>query len=328
MKKFLSLLTVFVLAFTLAVPVGATSSVEMKYDGVSLTNIETVWDDKVSFPYPFIVPEKPYRLYLISRLPEVDGHSIRSTGITNYEMWDYNNGVWEFSDSGTVSEGQIIYNAMIKQVVWTGFNMVRTDGSIYKNATEPVENVCDGSSCPATDANIDGSCDDCGMTLMSLSRSPVAPDVTGSNKNYVMFYSGNVYKYTVYTSDESYTIRGEEYGARYRTYTDPSVTVQRYESYDGINWEQTYTGKTANDYPGEIGYELISSTFDWYTEAGDRFFPVPLWEEVQTVTQGEMGILTSETAGTMRTLVVCGVGLMACLMALSLFGKRWLLFLR
>lgn len=326
MKRFLSLLTVFVLAFSLAVPVGASNDMWLY--------------NEHEYPAP---PDYDTEIYPYSAISVYYGtvyfHCNSKRGVVDNNKLQYSdsisvgyklqNGVWIEDyrrDTPTV------YSSNFKDNVyqWSNYDIVNSDGSIYLEGTLAFNpnGVCDGSSCPATDVNIDGICDDCGMALMSLSRSPVAPDVTGNNKNYVMFYSGTVYQYTAYTSNSSYTIRGEEYGARYRTYLEPSATATRFQSYDGINWEQTYNGTTANDYPGEIGWDLISSTYDWYTEEGDRFFPVPLWEEVQTVTQGEMGILTSETAGTMRTLVVCGVGLMACLMALSLFGKRWLLFLR
>lgn len=316
MKKFLSLLTVFVLAFALAVPVGATN-----YGGYDAPDFSGVWD-KSNYPYAYLSKiGGSYELTVTSDpLVYSNGIICPSRNITLMQF-AVSGGEWFESNDGGAGAGTSLVSTSVFK--WSNVNILSEDGDVYYSAPS-----CDGSSCPATDVNIDGICDDCGMALMSLSRSPVAPDVTGSNKNYVMFYSGTVYQYTVYTSDSSYTIRGEEYGARYRTYLEPSVTATRFQSYDGINWEQTYNDKTSNDYPGEIGWELISSTYDWYTEEGDRFFPVPLWEEVQTVTQGEMGNLTSETAGTMRTLVVCGVGLMACLMALSLFGKRWLLFLR
>lgn len=324
MKRFLSLLTVFVLAFSLVVPASAVDVKKYRYGTVELTDIDTVWTDKGTRPLAVIVTvNDTVTLYTFKANPTIGNTEIAFTGGNTY-YYDASNDIWTagFQNAG----GNIKLSSNFH---WSNFDIVASNGNIIVKASEPVEvGTCDGSSCPATDVNIDGICDDCGMTLMSLSRTPVPPDVTGNNKNYVMFYSGTVYQYTAYTSDSSYTIRGEEYGARYRTYLEPSATATRFQSYDGINWEQTYNGTTANDYPGEIGWELISSTYDWYTEEGDRFFPVPLWEEVQTVTQGEMGTLTSETAGTMKTLVVCGVGLMACLMALSLFGKRWLLFLR
>lgn len=253
-----------------------------------------------------------------------DGFYGRESTQLCYELADSTD--YDFAyDGGWVNEGFRTVNfGTSPQTVSTSFY------EWFVGNAEQIETpTCNGSICPAHDVNIDGVCDDCGMTLMSLSRSPVPPSVTGNNFNSALFYSGTLYKYTVYTSDDSYTIRGSVYGERYRADTEPSsVNVKVFESYDGLNWEQTYDGKSASNYPGEVGWELLSSSFSWYDDNGEQFFPVPLWAEVEQVTQGEMVALTTETVGTMKVLVVCGVGLMALLVGLSLFGKRSLLFLR
>lgn len=49
------------------------------------------------------------------------------------------------------------------------------------------------------------------------------------------------------------------------------------------------------------------------------FFPIPLWMIPSQVTQGEA--VVKSVGGTIITLTLCGVGLMACLMALVVFGK-------
>lgn len=228
------------------------------------------------------------------------------------------------------SQGKAINQAAYNgSFVWSKYN-------IYDNETNTVmyvgefgdapAPVCDGSTCPATDVNVDGICDNCGMTLMNLVRTPTAPNVEGNNLNTVMFYSGTTYYYTVYSSDDAYTIKGYPYGTRWRTDTSTSVNVRKYESHDGLNWAQTYNDNSSSNYPGEQGYDLISSTFTWYDENDEPFFPVPLWAEVEEVTQGEMMGLGQTMGGTLKVLVPCGVGLMACLVVLGLFGKRLLIF--
>lgn len=64
-----------------------------------------------------------------------------------------------------------------------------------------------------------------------------------------------------------------------------------------------------------------------YYTYNPNFFPNPLYHQVQKVTTET---LTKETlptmGGTIQILILCGVGLMALLVVLSLFGKRSLIF--
>lgn len=83
---------------------------------------------------------------------------------------------------------------------------------------------------------------------------------------------------------------------------------------------------------------VVDSNFDIYDKSGNVAFegggdfftpPPPLAELVLEVTEEELvTVAIPEMVGAMKVLVPCGVGLMALLVGLSLFGKRSLLFLR
>lgn len=90
-------------------------------------------------------------------------------------------------------------------------------------------------------------------------------------------------------------------------------------SYTSVEPSKTWVSDNVYDADGTLVFE------------GDPNFPVPplpLWEEVGQVTQGEMVTMNQTLGGTMKVLVPCGVGLMACLAVFVLFGKRSLIFLR
>lgn len=323
MKKFITLLMVVALIVAMSVPAFAST---MSYNGQVLPDIDTVWTDKETYPYAFIRYSSGSVISLIVSMQPwyVNSSGTKAyTKTSTYYVYSLKDGVWNliksYYDNGALD---------ISALVWTSSDIYADSklSEVYFEGTTPEVSACDGSACPATDANFDGFCDDCGMRLMSLVRNPSPPAVTGSNINSVMFSTGEGWKYTVYTSDVAYTIRGEIYGTRYRANTEPSVNVVTYESYDGINWNQTYSGKSASSYPGEVGYTLLSSTFTWYDEGGEPFFPVPLWKEMGALAQGEMGVMILETMETMKILMVCGIGCLALLTVLVLFGKRSLIF--
>lgn len=60
---------------------------------------------------------------------------------------------------------------------------------------------------------------------------------------------------------------------------------------------------------------------------GDTNFPppLPLHQVVQGMTENSLVTMKTAMGGTMEILMVCGVGLMACLAVLNLFGKRSLI---
>ena len=196
---------------------------------------------------------------------------------------------------------------------------------------------CDGSACPASDVNDDMYCDDCGALLFRLAGVP-----NGGYPSTLPFPPSDYESYTILVDDGVtylYMVNGEEpritisdvnsSGKRTLTFTMdgayPQTNIQRYQlinggwAYDSVNSLRSFTfvADTLN---------FVYSTVDIYDTTGNRFFPLPLWEMMGQVTQGEMTGLQTETAGTMRILVLCGVGCLALLVVLSLFGKRSLIY--
>lgn len=63
-----------------------------------------------------------------------------------------------------------------------------------------------------------------------------------------------------------------------------------------------------------------------WLDGDENFMAVPLAEIIQGVTEEQLAKTLPALGGTTRILVLCGAGLMASLMVLSLFGKRSLIF--
>ena len=75
-------------------------------------------------------------------------------------------------------------------------------------------------------------------------------------------------------------------------------------------------------------HDLTKSSGEVAFEGDPVFYPAPLWEKVLKVVERETETGLPGMLGTMKILVACGVGLMALLVGLKLFGKRSLLFLK
>lgn len=78
-----------------------------------------------------------------------------------------------------------------------------------------------------------------------------------------------------------------------------------------------------------IGWTLYNCTDDIYDTNGELFFPFPpdLSEVVQTLTLEQGKVTLGQALGVMKTLVPCGVGCLALLMAFPVLRKGLLRFL-
>lgn len=310
MKKIISLVLAALFVFSLSVSAMAAPVLEFPDR------------DKDIYPYVAVFyddgDDATYIVYSTGPF-EFDGNYYRKTdGTTGIHFVN-----------GVQNAVLLSFSKQYYEPVYANYDIMSTSGSVAFPGTPEEEETCNGSACSANDANFDGICDHCGMRLMNLVRTPTAPEVNGSNKNFVMFYTGETYYYTVYTSNTAYSIRGYIYGTRMRSTSDIAVNVHRFESYDGLNWSSEYSGTAKDYYPGEQGWTLLSSSFNWYDSSentSDPFFPVPLWAEVEKVTQGEIPEMTEQTMTTLGFLMLCGIGCLALLMVLALFGKRSLIY--
>lgn len=194
--------------------------------------------------------------------------------------------------------------------------------------------TCDGSTCPATDVNMDNVCDDCGMIFAVLrdytpadfpSGYPAVPSVGLPNARY--------YLYRVISSDRIYIV---VYPSTVTpTYDSTVQNGQLYfsESYGNYALTNNEWVLSSDDTPYSIGgnnsqtVENLYSSVQIYDEKGERFFPIPLWQEMEKVTEGEMTEQQTKIIQTMALLTACGIGSMALLISLILLRKKSLLFL-
>lgn len=312
MKKIITLLTVSLLLVALCVPAFASEDVPSVY---------------------------AYRTFLTPGdyfFPEVVDMS-----------WATNtNGVVQVEDPGIVIGGQICtYFYRMSQQIYAGstfddklllyspdtgwtddayryWTVTQTVGTMfpYEFVSQMQLLECDGSSCPATDLNHDYICDDCGAPFAMSLRKSVEVVVKHSETLTLL------YRYTE-------TVFGTDFNA---VYDDSRVTVSfdnpvnhtQYKLVDG-EWELYATHN--NEYGSHAlslssGASILSSDVDVYNADGTLFFQNPLWMRVEQVTQGVIPELSNNLGGTMMILIVCGVGCLALLIVLNLFGKRLSIF--
>ena len=205
---------------------------------------------------------------------------------------------------------------------------------LYNWFTQNAVQVCDGSTCPATDVNMDNVCDDCGMTFAV--RRSYAPDGWPSSlpdppsMDYLVYtvvkVGDDTWLYMV-NDEVTATFNFQTKTLKYTLPANSTKTVQRYVMRSGDDsWVYSSLGTLTADTFDDT-FQFIFTTEDIYdVSTGEVFFPEPLWLQVQGATQGGMTELTQKTVGTMKLLVLCGVGLLASLVVLRLFGKRSLIY--
>ena len=201
--------------------------------------------------------------------------------------------------------------------------------------------LCDGSSCPATDVDNDGVCDDCGSVLMR-SVAPSGPSVIYETYNGVRLPTiSTVWNDTgAYTaciifkdkaSDTYHLIYGSYYDKDYMHYnTAVSGSPQTYCSIHNWSWydliDDNWTFQTANtnDVICRVEtYDLIWANQTIYTDSTreNPFFQLPPTVEAPTLA----GVITAETlAGALKEVVailptglVCLVGYLTLRKALK-----------
>lgn len=143
--------------------------------------------------------------------------------------------------------------------------------------------------------------------------------------------SSEGYSYAVIMSDSS--------GDGYKLYLTDSLSTSSDTQFGTGRWERyaISDGEWVREKSSNFGTVLDYSLLVWcsadlivdgvvYITHDPNFFPIPLWEKMAQVTQGEMTGLLQNLGGTLKVLVPCGVGCLASLAALKLFGKRSLIY--
>lgn len=195
-------------------------------------------------------------------------------------------------------------------------SLVFFDPSWSGGSTE--EQYCDGTGCPATDANHDGICDVCGLVLR-LASIPEAPSILpdgGYGNNYALWVENGVYYALVDFTPSNSVVSVSGYGYRVDfTLTEPTASYR----YDNGSWV------FINDRPvGGSTFSIVQqSDLIHYPEAltfeGEDFFVPPL--TLETAVKGGIADLLQTMMKALTILVGLGVLLMASLIGLDLFGK-------
>lgn len=161
---------------------------------------------------------------------------------------------------------------------------------------------------------------------------PVAPSDLYSNGSYIIFYA-TTEKYVLINFDtKNPTLQYDD-----QSYAQPSLmlnTSTKFKWYHLIDGVWTYKGEQTVTASG-IGTIIADVKSFKYTTAdvydrnsGELVFPLPLalHQIVGAVAETEAEKLGIQAVGTMGTLTLCGVGCLALLMGLSLFGKVFQIF--
>lgn len=324
MKHTYKIIVAVLLVIALAIPAYATGNdtlpISGKYQFAETTKVPDIYNTKT-----FVPCETTFIRASDNKSVTVAG--FRLTGSSN------NVSLGSASSSAVfLYQDGVITNLVKDNVVDFGDSPQYIPIDLYNWITEyavPYTEICDGTSCPANDANADDICDDCGRTLRLVNTEyPDLPVVNGAYKHSVLSHaSSGRYDYSVFVSGISFTARGDRSDTYSVSFSSP-VTIYRFSSSNGGEWVLNVDGASNNTFTvGSTGYlEIIESTFSWYDENGDPFFPPPLWVEMGQVTQGEMGTLTNQTMETVTILVLCGVGCLALLILLNLLARKSQIF--
>lgn len=124
-------------------PVSAADEGMMLYNGVELPNIDSVWTDKETYPYVFIVlhTDGTYRVQL-SAVPLICSDNLNagklktSTGSVSVIRYKLVNSIWNTFTNITVKDSSFLdFGTMI----WSNFNIVNADGVLAFTASPPVD---------------------------------------------------------------------------------------------------------------------------------------------------------------------------------------------
>lgn len=162
-------------------------------------------------------------------------------------------------------------------------------------------------------------------TFAYASTSVTPPDLNGSNDSYIIYYQGDLLSVITYNSDDwSFVLQNGNTLVWTKNRETAYVRYANQKSYSG--WEN-YGWGTLFQYDPLITYgcdEIVSSSHNVYDTDGKVVFLVP--PPLKEKTEEALTNFQVKTGGMMNTLVLCGVGCLALLTVLKLFGKRSLIF--
>lgn len=321
MKKILIVSIAVVLCCVMLIPASAEV---VEYDTLNLPPMPEY--NQEQYPYITVMRLSVGTFFYVTD-KEFSVSSSEKYNITNAQGLGYylTNGEWSLDGFNNGS-------GIFTKIIWANYDIKYSNGNIFHESNAP--KPCDGTTCPATDLNTDNICDDCGAMFAVLrdytpsdfpSGYPSVPSLNMPDANY--------YLYKVNSTDREYLVV-------YPSAVTPTYDTTKQNGY--LYFSESYgsyeLNKTTNEWelsndesPYFIGgtnnnsVDIKYSSDTIYDQNGDTFFPIPLWMEMEQVTQGEMKLFNPTMVGILTTLMVCGVGCLALLVVLKLFGNRSLI---
>lgn len=108
------------------------------YNGVMLPNINTVWTDKETYPYAFVVESTMaagvFELFCCSEPFVWDGEGVNASGVL----------ISSYAWTSSVSSWQVIVENVewdqtyVTPLVWSSYDFLNTDGTVYLAASDPI----------------------------------------------------------------------------------------------------------------------------------------------------------------------------------------------
>ena len=142
------------------------------------------------------------------------------------------------------------------------------------------------------------------------------------NVRYLVYQSYSFYNFEMDYTLKDTTLKGPKINQLFKlNESGDSWVVSGYQTAHGAATMLTHDFQTTK---GFDAYTFYYSTVAIEDSNGGNFFPLtllptPLWVEVLTATEANKNLLNQNK--TLLTLTLCGVGLIALLIGLSLFGK-------
>lgn len=311
MHPFINRLLCFMLAIVLVVALAVPVFAAERTDYISLFN-ERNSDNYDISGYPYLVVHE----YSISSGTAYYYYFFTNTFTEGTDGKFTTNGAYlEFDIRDDYQGGKVCLNSS-----GTSFTVEPTffdDPAYIDNALVPFDG-CDGTSCPATDANHDNVCDDCGKVLAYNLRSTLldfakAHAATFSYQKYfaVLQHPTEDNKYNVFLSSTPMYANSPDYTTAYGT---DMLWLQVWENEDGTF---SYTGENTvykmTDDPDNLVYANHNI---------ENFTAPPLAVKIQGVSGEALMMELPNLIAEAKTIVICGVGCLALLIVLPLLSKK------
>lgn len=347
MKRIFSILLLFGLLFCFVTPIFANSNLETEYPSV-----DNLWDNRDKYPNIVIISDDGVIKFIMGKVLYYNTNTNTLSVNVPCKVYNLVDNEWVLNYESDTGYTQGFDNST---VIVTNTNIYDTSGDLYMRVSPSY--YCDGTSCPATDVNVDNICDDCGLPLTLSLRNdtysfngypmPRIIEVESGSQYDLFDYWGKIYgPYNLvivsrtgnFDSSLMYQVAPnvEIVNGNVVTADDTEVILFKPAYSDGGTpyWKYTATDTWSSGSllapKDQILWSGDSISADSSTDIieGDPNFMDPLWVTVEKVTQGEIPKMTESLVGSVTLLTACGIGLLTLLVALVMLRKKSVIFLR